>query len=107
MDADESRLWQALAQPGLLHAECQDMFAAASPLEGMPPRGAAYLDSSDELDERCARPVTLHSSAIGVGNKGVDTLLRSLFAPHGGADCAAGPPTWTAANSWIGGVLDP
>ena len=45
---------QALAQPGLLHPECQDMFAAASPLEGMPARGAAYLDSSEELDERCA-----------------------------------------------------
>ena len=34
------------------------MFAAASPLEGMPARGAAYLDSSEELDERCA-PRTL------------------------------------------------
>ncbi|KAK9821974.1 hypothetical protein WJX81_008214 [Elliptochloris bilobata] len=43
---------QALAQPGLLHPECQDMFAAASPLGGMPPRGAAYLDGSEELDER-------------------------------------------------------
>lgn len=53
---------QALAQPGLLHPDCQDMFAAASPLEGMPARGAAYLDSSEELDERCAprtRPMLL------------------------------------------------
>ena len=38
---------------GLLHPD-PDMFIAASPLQGMPPRGAAYLDSSDELDERCA-----------------------------------------------------
>ena len=43
---------QALAQPGLLYQDCQDMFAAASPLEDLPSR-SAYLDSSEELDERC------------------------------------------------------
>ena len=55
------------------------MFAAASPLEGMPARGAAYLDSSKELDERCApRTPTL-------------TLVLTTL-------------TWTAARSWTSGA---
>ena len=52
-----SQLRARQGPPGLLHPDCTDMFAAASPLvEGMPERGAAYLDSSEELDERRGHP---------------------------------------------------
>ena len=73
---------------GLLHPD-PDMFIAASPLQGMPPRGAAYLDSSEELDERCSRS-TLGScfksdstrlclTACDGGEKAAPALLRYAF----------------------------
>lgn len=71
-----SQLRARQGPPGLLHPDCTDMFAAASPLvEGMPERGAAYLDSSEELDERRGHPCRKQPRVCSAAHHAAASLL--------------------------------